>query len=119
MARGLIMVTNCANPKCSLPFKYQHEGTLFRLMLQPTTERGAPHGRETRVEYFWLCPPCSSAFTLIFDERRGVSLAPFGDTRDHKSSLNLILDIRTPYPHDLSPGVGNEDESSLPVEKPR
>jgi hypothetical protein len=101
IAEGPIMVTNCANPKCSLPFKYLHEGTLFRLMLQ-ATERGATRGRETRVEYFWLSPSCSAAFTLVFDERRRVSLVPFGDTRNHKISRTLILDIRTPHPHDNS-----------------
>ena len=89
------MVIRCVNPKCSRPFKYRYVGRVFRLRLYGTGRRGAPQDRETRVEYFWLCASCSSVFTLIFDERRGVSLAPFGDTRDRKRSVTLIFDMST------------------------
>jgi len=108
------MVIRCANPKCSLPFKYRYVGRVFRLRLYGTGRHGAPQDRETRVEYFWLCASCSSVFTLIFDERRGVSLAPFGDTRDRKRSVTLIFDISTRRPHDyaLDPkGASKEDNS--------
>ncbi len=96
------MITHCANPKCFLPFKYLNEGRLFRLRLYPAIRDGAPPCRTTMVEYFWLCGSCSSAFTLIFDERRGVILAPLGNTPQEKR-LTLILDITKYRSHD--PGV--------------
>lgn len=104
------MVTNCANPKCFLPFKYLREGRLFRLRLHSVTEMG---GRKTRVEYFWLCAFCSSEFTLIFDERQGVSLAPFGDERDYREMVTLIFDIsplRSPA-HRAEPEGASKDGS--------
>jgi hypothetical protein len=67
-----------------------------------------------RVEYFWLCTSCCSVFTLIFDERRGVGLAPFGGTRDHKTRFTVILDInklRCPDQDADATGAGNEAES--------
>jgi len=116
------MVIRCANPKCSLPFKYLYVGRVFRLRLYGTGRHGAPQDRETRVEYFWLCASCSSVFTLIFDERRGVSLAPFGGTRDRKRNVTLIFDISTlrPQDHALDPkGAGNEDISRVRSRKYR
>ena len=95
-------------------FQVRYVGRVFRLRLYGTGRHGAPQDRETRVEYFWLCASCSSVFTLIFDERRGVSLAPFGDTRDRKRSVTLIFDISTRRPHDyaLDPkGASKEDNS--------
>ena len=100
------MVTNCVNPRCSQPFRYLLEGRLFRLRLYPATKAAAPGDRETLVEYFWLCGSCSATFTLIFDERRGVSLAPFGNTHRQENRSTLILDITKYRPHDHSHGRG-------------
>ena len=116
------MVIRCANPKCSLHFKYQYVGRVFRLRLYGRGRYRAPQDGATRVEYFWLCASCSSAFTLIFDERRGVSLAPFGDTRDRKRSVTLIFDISTLHPNDhaIDPkGAGGEDNPRVRSRKYR
>lgn len=68
------MVSRCANPKCSKPFHYLHEGTLFRLMF------GYPfrgfHGREHRVRYLWLCAECALKYSPSWDRSRGMVLAP-------------------------------------------
>ena len=97
------MLLKCANPKCSHPFKYLHQGKLFCLAAQSARGRETSlNGKRTAggVEYFWLCGPCSSVFTLIFDESRGVSLAPVGDGPDHnhkaEGSFALVCGIGAP-----------------------
>jgi len=122
MAEAPIMAFKCANPKCSVPFRYRYVGRIFRLRFQPAAKRGVPRDREMRVEYFWLCASCSSAFTLIFDERRGVGLAPFGDRPDHKRNFTVIFDITAlrSYDHAAdSRGVGAEAGSRAPRRKCR
>jgi hypothetical protein len=54
------MLAKCANPSCSKPFRYLHEGKLFRL------EAGQPKGRSwnQRSEWFWLCDECAINVTL-------------------------------------------------------
>jgi hypothetical protein len=54
------MLAKCTNPSCSKPFRYLHEGKLFRL------EAGQPNGRSSyqRREWFWLCDECTSKVTL-------------------------------------------------------
>lgn len=107
------MVVRCVNPECSLPFKYRYVGRVFRLRLYDTGRLGTPQDRETRVEYFWLCASCSSVFTTIFDERRGVSLAPYGNTCNRKRNGTLIFDISTLHPRDCAvdpKGSGGEDK---------
>jgi hypothetical protein len=54
------MMIKCANPSCSRPFRYLHEGKLFRLDSSPPNGGGSfQHG-----EWFWLCNPCTSKVTL-------------------------------------------------------
>ena len=57
------MLAKCANPTCSAPFRYLHEGKLFRLNLgagPPSPGERQPHN----VQYFWLCERCARAMTL-------------------------------------------------------
>jgi len=57
------MLAKCANPTCSTPFRYLHEGKLFRLDLG-----AGPPSRDTRIprqlQYFWLCDRCARTMTL-------------------------------------------------------
>jgi hypothetical protein len=57
------MLAKCANPKCSAPFRYLHEGKLFRLDLG-----AGPPSPDTRIprqlQYFWLCDRCARTMTL-------------------------------------------------------
>lgn len=73
------MVARCANPYCSAPFRYLHEGKLFRVDLGPTPPADYPsgYGRELirRVEYFWLCPQCASTNTIRVEQGAVVVLA--------------------------------------------
>lgn len=57
------MLAKCANPTCFAPFRYLHEGKLFRLDLgagPPSTNGHVPR----QVQYFWLCDDCARRMTL-------------------------------------------------------
>jgi hypothetical protein len=57
------MLAKCANPTCFAPFRYLHEGKLFRLDLGARPP--SPGGRRPRqLQYFWLCERCARTFTL-------------------------------------------------------
>ena len=68
------MLAKCSNPLCSAKFLHLKEGRLFRLESDPA------HGssKSNRVEYFWLCPCCSSAMTMLLrdDGTVGTVLLP-------------------------------------------
>jgi hypothetical protein len=79
------MVSKCANPACSIQFRYWHEGQLYQIDRHTTGKRsdskplsGPPEDARLapRVEYFWLCDQCAAAMTLTFEEGKGVRLHP-------------------------------------------
>jgi len=60
------MVSKCANPNCSTPFRNLRTGKLIRVESRPVTsaartqlEFGEPLPIR-RAEFFWLCDDCSS-----------------------------------------------------------
>ena len=60
------MVSKCANPDCSTPFRNLRTGKLIRVECVPATtvvrtqlEFGEPLPVR-RAEFFWLCDDCSS-----------------------------------------------------------
>ncbi len=53
------MLAKCANPSCSHPFRYLHEGKLYRMELVRDDGGSGP-----KSEWFWLCNQCSSQMTL-------------------------------------------------------
>jgi hypothetical protein len=63
---GLCMVAKCANPSCCASFRNLQEGRLFRLEADPesTPSANSDASRQSRVEYFWLCGPCSEFMAL-------------------------------------------------------
>ncbi len=68
------MLAKCANPTCFAPFRYLHEGKLFRLDLgagPPGTNGHAPR----QVQYFWLCDDCARRMTLEMQDGK-VSARP-------------------------------------------
>ena len=66
------MLSKCANPHCSVPFRRLNEGKLFCL---ESDQRHAQH-KSSRVEYFWLCRSCSFTMTLRFDADGTVAATP-------------------------------------------
>jgi hypothetical protein len=84
------VLTKCANPDCTTPFKYLREGKLIRMFTGvPSARQKAAgqgvQGASRRSEFFWLCTPCSVRFTLVFDEILGVHLIPLRVRREPAS----------------------------------
>jgi len=71
------MLSKCANPACSTPFRYLREGKLFEFDTYHEPGSGkASKMSIRRVEFFWLCGECSTQLTVIRDRQRGVVTAP-------------------------------------------
>ncbi|MCU1271421.1 MAG: hypothetical protein JWN74_2715 [Acidobacteriaceae bacterium] len=77
------MVSKCANPDCSAPFRYFHTGKLFRADTAFGFDRRRAMGRDAqqnklprRLEFFWLCEDCCGKMTLSFDRDSGVTVRP-------------------------------------------
>jgi hypothetical protein len=75
------MVSKCANPDCSAPFRYFHTGRLFRLETAGALERRRAMGHDAeqskpmrRLEFYWLCEDCARRMTLTFDKDTGVAV---------------------------------------------
>jgi hypothetical protein len=74
------MLSKCANPSCSTPLIYLREGKIF-MMEQGHQPEVRPQGpvlvkSSNRIEHFWLCGPCASEMTLIYDRENGVKVMP-------------------------------------------
>ncbi len=78
------MVSKCANPDCSAPFRYLRSGKLFRMEIERPGDDSPSHEPERtairRNQFFWLCNECSSRFRLVF-AKNGVSVQPLVRTK--------------------------------------
>jgi hypothetical protein len=74
------MLAKCANPECSTPLHYLREGKIFRIDFD--TVMMPSGGSLRRVEYFWLCGPCSTQLTLHYRSGEGVALQPLDAQSD-------------------------------------
>jgi hypothetical protein len=79
------MVSKCANPSCSKPFRYLHEGKLFRVEkpYNHLPDDGGPMTADLTsakpvrsVEFFWLCEKCAAVMTLSFQQEAGIRMVP-------------------------------------------
>jgi hypothetical protein len=75
------MLSKCANPNCSAPFRYLHEGKLFRVTRPATPDEANGNGSWKKVpqqlEYFWLCDACAARMTLARAENGRIKAVPF------------------------------------------
>jgi hypothetical protein len=82
------MLSKCANPNCSTPFRYLRDGKLFRWDGVGITHHreAAPHKSKPnrKVEFFWLCESCASRMIVVFQEGVGVTVRPLA--RIHKAA---------------------------------
>jgi len=60
------MVSTCANPECSVPFRHLKQG---RLIVIDPRDQGHSHvpAPSSRLEYFWLCDLCAPRFCLAVE----------------------------------------------------
>jgi len=74
------MLAKCANPSCSVSFRYLQEGRLFRLEADPElTPSNSYASSHSRVEYFWLCSHCSGVMALHLGQDGIVVNVPLPD----------------------------------------
>lgn len=81
------MVSICANPECSAPFRHLKTGRLF--LIDP---RDGAHSQaawsSTRLEYFWLCDTCAPRFTLAIGPGNRVSCVSRAESEpNHRAYL--------------------------------
>ena len=76
------MVSKCANPGCSAPFRYLRTGKLFRVEMEhdPIATQAleamfAPQKPTRRAHFFWLCDGCSSKVKLVVG-KNGIATEP-------------------------------------------
>ena len=75
------MLSKCANPTCSTPFRYLRDGKLFEIDSRDESGVSAVGERKQvrRVEFFWLCGECSAEMTIVNDQERGVITVPIAE----------------------------------------
>jgi hypothetical protein len=66
------MVSSCANPSCSAPFRHLKEGRLFVIDPRERTHKVVDRP-SSQLEYFWLCERCKPRFTLVVGPGNRVS----------------------------------------------
>ena len=71
------MLSKCANPACSTPFRYLRDGKLFEVESHRPVKAAADHAKPVRsIEFFWLCGQCSAELTVVNDDQNGVITVP-------------------------------------------
>jgi hypothetical protein len=74
------VLAKCANPSCSASLVYLREGKIFMIESPRHSQTGAaaplPLASKIQncVEHFWLCGPCASEMTLIYDRQHGIQV---------------------------------------------
>jgi hypothetical protein len=83
------MLSKCANPACSTPFRYLSEGKLYLIdskagsLRQGARAESKSTGKSGIYEYFWLCSSCSLDMTIEIDSKFKVSVVHKPQTAQH------------------------------------
>ncbi len=94
------MLSHCANSQCSKPFLRLREGKLFLVETPGITRHEGltvpivPTLRKPpqRVEHFWLCDRCASAWTLIQNGTFGIALIPLAPPGGNDKNAPVAAD---------------------------
>lgn len=74
------MVSTCANPQCSAPFRRLKQGRL--IVIDPREQAHSQMASPlSRLEYFWLCDQCAPRFTLAVEPGNRVRCISRADDR--------------------------------------
>jgi len=76
----LFMVSKCANPECSAPFRYFRQGKVFEIRYDSshfhvTAETGSRKNSK-EIEHYWLCPKCALKMTIAVNRKREILVMP-------------------------------------------
>ena len=86
------MLSKCASPACSNPFRYLHEGKLYLI-----ESKGSSGGRELSAgakfasrsrEFAWLCSSCCRYMTLQNDDH-GIRVVHKHEIRNSSEQMFL------------------------------
>lgn len=72
------MLSKCANPACSTPFRYLRDGKLFEIASNGSSGPTIVGERKAvrKVEFFWLCGQCSTELMVVYDQEKGIVTVP-------------------------------------------
>jgi hypothetical protein len=62
------MLSRCLNPNCGVPFRYLHEGRIFRIE-QVRVAADIPV-LQRYVESYWLCGTCTGKLKVVVENGR-------------------------------------------------
>ncbi len=85
------MLSKCANPGCPAPFRYLHQGKLFRLDTGSEHPAGQPSEKGVRhLEFFWLCEECAARVTLNYKKGVGITTVLLTKTKRRAASASAL-----------------------------
>jgi len=67
------MLSNCLNPACQAPFSHLRDGRIFSI--DGALTHHANHDRQSPIEQYWLCGPCSQFLKVVIEDGR-ITTAP-------------------------------------------
>jgi hypothetical protein len=84
------MLSKCANPACDVPFRYMHQGKLFRLEVgaEATATVQATKKPARHVEFFWLCDRCAAEMKLTYREGVGITTVRLAKAQSVRTSAS-------------------------------
>lgn len=81
------MLSKCANPGCPAPFRYLHQGKLFRLDTGPEYPPAKSSEKPVRrLEFFWLCEECAVRLTLDYKQGVGITMISLNEEQRRAAS---------------------------------
>jgi hypothetical protein len=92
------MLSKCANPACSNPFRYLSEGKLYLIdskagpVPQAARAESRDAGKSNIYEYFWLCSSCSQDMTIQIDNEFRISLVHRRGMPQHSELVIQTMD---------------------------
>jgi hypothetical protein len=94
------MLTKCANPACSTPFRRLNDGKLFHVETEyaGNEDNGKGRNRVRQIEYYWLCSECASFVTLAADPGSGIMTVPLPNGEFKEVRLVNLLGENRPVP---------------------
>lgn len=91
------MISNCANRDCKRPFHYLRGGRLYRFDIRhPGTPCSDVPNAICRMKpshaavFFWLCEECALKYSLKFNSREGLTLAPVVDAVRRRGGAPVV-----------------------------
>lgn len=90
------MLSKCANPNCSNPFRYLHEGKLYLISSVSRFDGRKQLSTACKFlspEYAWLCSVCSSYMTIIIDEENGTIVVCASETPKYRDLRGPTLSL--------------------------